>query len=154
MDYPSLSFSHFVMKHCLALLFIFSVLLLISGCSSSKGFEENKSSDEDGVYVFDEVPVEEVSNEVSENADEDTSEEYNYFVQVGAFTTNDNAETFIKSASEILSEELEIIFNSKTSLYQVRVKKAFTSRIEAAVLRDKIRLNENYKDAWIAKTPK
>jgi len=36
----------------------------------------------------------------------------------------------------------------------VRVKKAFTSRIEAAVLRDKIRLNENYKDAWIAKTPK
>ncbi|MFC2103159.1 SPOR domain-containing protein [Bacteroidota bacterium] len=125
-----------------------SLLIFISACSSS---EKNvKKQNEDKVYIFDEVPIEDVSG--TENVDD--LARYNYFVQIGAFATRNNAELFAKESSGSLVEELEILFNNNYSLYQVRIKKEFPTRAGAIELRDKIRRIEKFKDAWVVKVPK
>ena len=127
-------------------------MIICIGCSSSKETNNSGNPGDEEVYVFDEVPVEKIDEKGKENGLINNDEKnYYYFVQIGAFATRKNAETLIENASKIVSEELEIIFNNRTSLYQVRIKNAFTSRNDAAILRDKIRQTEAFRDAWIVK---
>jgi hypothetical protein len=121
-----------------------------AACSSSKESSGKNGDDESEVYVFDEVPVD---NSHIEDG-KDSNVEYNYFVQIGAFATKSNAEKFSDESAKLLNEELEIQYDNQTYLFQVKLKKVFFSRIEAAIVRDKIRLNEKYLDAWIQKEVK
>ena len=130
--------------------FTFGVLILFSfSCSTSKQNNDEKSGDND-VYVFDEVPLDDSNNT------QITPEELNYifFVQIGAFTTKTRAQDFAGKSTNFLNDELEVKYNDRTGLYTVRLKKMFQSRIEAEKVRNELRQDDRFKDAWIAKERK
>jgi len=131
-------------------IFTLGVLLFLAvSCSSSKQNTDDEGGDDD-VYVFDEVPLDDSNN--TQNAPEELN--YNFFVQIGAFTTRTSAQDFLENSTNLLNDELEIKYNDKTELYAVRLKKMFSSRTEAEKIRNEIRQNDKFKDAWIAKERK
>jgi len=132
-------------------IFTLGVLLFLSvSCSSSKQTTDEEGSDND-VYVFDEVPLDDESDNTQKPSEELN---YNFFVQIGAFTTRTSAQDFAEKSTNFLNDELEIKYNDKTELYAVRLKKMFSSRTEAEKIRDELRQNDKFKDAWIAKERK
>jgi SPOR domain len=130
------------MKQSILFTLIYSTILLFGACSSSKESTDEKGND---VYVFDEVPLND-----SDNTQTKTDEfNYNFFVQIGAFTTRTTAKEFTEKSKQILNEEFEVVYNEETELYAVRLKNIFGSRVEAETVRNQIRQNEDYADAWI-----
>ena len=130
------------------LLFTF-IIIFLGACSSSKDTTD-KNNDEEGDYVFDEVPASD-SFQV-DNAENDLI--YNYFVQIGAFTTKASAENFVEGSANTLNEELQIKYSSTSNVYTVRLKELFSSRIEAEKKRNELWQNDKFKDAWIVKEHK
>ena len=130
------------------LLFTF-IIIFLGACSSSKDTTD-KNNDEEGDYVFDEVPA-------SDSFQIDNTEKelnYNYFVQIGAFTTKASAENFVEGSTNTLNEELQIKYSSISNMYTVRLKELFSSRIEAEKKRNELWQDDKFKDAWIVKEHK
>lgn len=130
------------------LLFTF-IIIFLGACSSSKDTTD-KNNDEEGDYVFDEVPA-------SDSFQIDNTEKelnYNYFVQIGAFTTKASAENFVEGSTNTLNEELQIKYSSISNMYTVRLKELFSSRIEAEKKRNELWQDDKFKDAWIVKENK
>jgi hypothetical protein len=125
-----------------SLIFLFTFLFaaLCISCSSSveETREEIKEENPEEEYHFDEVPLEEME-----------SEQVLFFIQIGAFTTKDNAEKFAEISSEELDREVFVSYNQNVNLFVVRLKENFKDKREAEKVRDQIKLNENYKDAWV-----
>jgi hypothetical protein len=138
------------MKKLLSLLFITFVSIFLGACSSSKETTDKNNSDEDGVYIFDEVPdgdsfqIDNVENDL----------DFNFFVQIGAFTTKASAEDFAEESVNTLNKKLEIKYSSISNLYIVRLKELFSSRIEAEKKRNELWQNDKFKDAWLVKERK
>ena len=130
------------------LLFTF-IIIFLGACSSSKETTDN-NNDEEGDYVFDEVPASD-SFQI-DNAEKELN--YNYFVQIGAFTTKASAENFVEGSTNTLNEELQIKYSSISNMYTVRLKELFSSRIEAEKKRNELWQNDKFKDAWIVKEHK
>jgi len=133
-----------------SLLFVTFFAILLGACSSSKDSTDKNNNDEEGVYVFDEVPASD-SFQI-DNAEDELN--YNFFVQIGAFTTKISAEDFAEEGVHTLNKELEIKYNSISNLYTVRLKDFFNSRIEAEKIRNEMWQNDKFKDAWIVKEPR
>lgn len=131
-------------------IFTFGALLLLSvSCSSSKQ-NTDEESDVNGVYVFDDVPSGD-SFQI-DNAENDLN--FNFFVQIGAFTTKASAEEFAEESVNTLNIELEIIYSSISNLYTVRLKELFNSRSEAEKKRNELWQDDKFKDAWLVKERK
>ena len=131
-------------------IFTFGALLLLSvSCSSSKQNTDEESGD-NGVYVFDEVPA----GDSFQIDNEEKDLNFNYFVQIGAFTTKASAEDFVDGSANNLNEELVIKYSSISNVYTVRLKELFTSRIEAEKKRNELWQDDKFKDAWIVKENK
>lgn len=131
-------------------IFTFGALLLLSvSCSSSKQ-NTDEESDVNGVYVFDDVP----SGDSFQIHIEENDLNFNFFVQIGAYTTKASAEEFAEESVNTLNIELEIIYSSISNLYTVRLKELFNSRIEAEKKRNELWQDDKFKDAWIVKESK
>ena len=137
------------MNKLIAILLFTFIIIFLGACSSSKDTTDN-NNDEEGDYVFDEVPASD-SFQI-DNAENDLI--YNYFVQIGAFTTKASAEEFAEESVTTLNEELEIKYSSTSKVYTVRLKKLFSSRIEAEKRRNELWQYDKFKDAWIVKESK
>ena len=137
------------MNKLIAILFFTFITFLLGACSSSKDTTD-KNNNEEGDYVFDEVPA-------SDSFQIDNTEKelnYNYFVQIGAFTTKASAENFVEGSTNTLNEELQIKYSSISNMYTVRLKELFSSRIEAEKRRNELWQDDKFKDAWIVKEHK
>lgn len=131
-------------------IFIFGVLLLFSvSCSSSKQNTNEDSGDEE-IYIFDKVPASD-SFQI-DNTEDDLN--YNFFVQIGAFSSKKSAEDFADEGANTLNKEFEVKYNSKSNLYTVRLKEFFNSRNEAEKIRNELWQDDKFKDAWIVKEHK
>ena len=131
-------------------IFTFGALLLLSvSCSSSKQ-NTDEESDVNGVYVFDDVP----SGDSFQIHIEENDLNFNFFVQIGAYTTKASAEEFAEESVNTLNIELEIIYSSISNLYTVRLKELFNSRSEAEKKRNELWQDDKFKDAWIVKESK
>ncbi len=131
-------------------IFTFGALLLLSvSCSSSKQ-NTDEESDANGVYVFDDVP----SGDSFQIHNEENDLNFNFFVQIGAFTTKASAEEFAEESENTLNKELEIKYSSNSNLYTVRLKELFNSRSEAEKKRNELWQDDKFKDAWIVKESK
>jgi hypothetical protein len=131
-------------------IFTFGALLLLSvSCSSSKQ-NTDEESDVNGVYVFDDVP----SGDSFQINNEENDLNFNFFVQIGAYTTKASAEEFAEESVNTLNIELEIIYSSISNLYTVRLKELFNSRSEAEKKRNELWQDDKFKDAWIVKESK
>ena len=130
-------------------IFTFGALLLSVSCSSSKQ-NTDEESDVNGVYVFDDVP----SGDSFQINNEENDLNFNFFVQIGAYTTKASAEEFAEESVNTLNIELEIIYSSISNLYTVRLKELFNSRSEAEKKRNELWQDDKFKDAWIVKESK
>ena len=130
-------------------IFTFGALLLSVSCSSSKQ-NTDEESDVNGVYVFDDVP----SGDSFQIHIEENDLNFNFFVQIGAYTTKASAEEFAEESVNTLNIELEIIYSSISNLYTVRLKELFNSRSEAEKKRNELWQDDKFKDAWIVKENK
>ena len=133
-----------------SIIFITFVTIFFVACSSSKDTSDKNNNDGDEDYVFDEVPASD--SYIPDNTEEDLK--YNFFVQIGAFTSKKSAEDFAEESANNLNKEIEVKYISNSNLYTVRLKEFFRSRIEAEKIRNELWQDDKFKDAWIVKEPR
>ena len=133
-----------------SIIFVTFIAIFLGACSSSKDTSDKNNNNEEEGYVFDEVPAGDSFQ--PDNAEDDLN--YNFFVQIGAFTTKISAEDFEAEAVNTLNKELVVKYSSISNLYTVRLKEFFNSRIEAEKIRNELWQDDKFKDAWIVKEPK
>ena len=129
------------------LLFVTFITIFLGACSSSEKSTKKEDGEEEDVYIFDEVPASD-SFQI-DNAENDLN--FNFFVQIGAFTTKVSAEDFAEEGVQTLNKEFEVKYSSISNLYTVRLKEFFNSRIEAEKIRNELWQDDKFKDAWIVK---
>ncbi len=144
--------------------------LFVFACSSGNNTVQKKNKTEEEPYIFDAVgtvetenpkeektqntpdstQVEEKVNETEEkNETTETIEDPIYFVQLGAFTTQEAAEEFVKESKEILKDqEFTITFSDKVNLFVVQLP-PFKDRKEAEKVRNRLWKFDKFKDAFI-----
>jgi cell division septation protein DedD len=72
-----------------------------------------------------------------------------YFVQLGAFTTQERAEEFIKEAEDLLNEKsFTITFSDEKELFLVQLP-PFKDKKEAEKVRNRLWKYQQFKDAFI-----
>lgn len=123
-----------------------SALLLLSfliGCTASQ-----QSSGEDKVYVFDEIPKENTIDAPKTGEYPNLNETY-YVVQIGAFTTKERADQFAEMSKTKIKNEINITYNDAVKLYVVQITPFYKSKKEAELVRDEIKINPEFSDAWI-----
>ncbi len=143
--------------------------LFVFACSSGNETVQKKNKTEEEPYIFDAVgtvepekpkeinkitspdssQVQEKMKEETKNEAEETVEEPMYFVQIGAFTTQERAEEFVKEAKEILkNQEFTITFSDRVNMFVVQLP-PFKDRKEAEKIRNRLWKYDKFKDAFI-----
>lgn len=128
-------------------LFILFVMINIVSCSSSIEETREEEVSEEEKYVFDEIPENEFEDEIPE-------QELNYLIQIGAFTTKQNAENFAELSRKKLGKEISVSFENDINLFVVRLEEKFNNKEAAEVVRDELRQSEEFKDAWVVSSLK
>ena len=129
---------------------IFVTLLILScvliSCSSSEETQVKKQQVEtDTVYVFDEIPPEDVfefETPVQQSFDV-------YVVQIGAFSSFDRAKIFADKSWAKLNREIKVEYKQAKNLYVVWIYPPFQDKTSAEVYRNEIQKSGEFKDAWI-----
>ena len=133
---------NFVIKFSLLLL---SVTLLISCSSTEETQVKNKEVKTDSVYIFDEIPPEDLfklESPVQQSVDV-------YVVQIGAFSSIDRAKEFAELSRYKLNKEIKVEYKSDKNLYVVWIYPPFEEKQSAVEYRNKIQLDGDFTDAWI-----
>jgi hypothetical protein len=134
-------------NNSLRLYCILFLILFVTSCSSSD--ETTKKEDqkaEDEIYVFDEVPIDD-----SQPSDvlPPTAVEKDYVIQIGAFSTKQNADIFAQESNTILSEDIKVDYDERLRLFVVTLSRVFNSRAAAANRRDELWKYKEFSDAWL-----
>ncbi|MCZ7612956.1 MAG: SPOR domain-containing protein [Ignavibacteriaceae bacterium] len=74
-----------------------------------------------------------------------------YVVQIGAFSNLESAKEFAEKSRQVLSKDIKVEFNQQKNLYVVWIHPPFENKIQAESYRNELRMNEEFKDAWIVK---
>jgi len=157
---------------------LFASLFYLISCSATKETsEESTSTEQQSVYVFDDVSstdatstaAEEVTpTEVSKDtkpaseieskdstytfdfeSKEETSTTFQLFiVQLGAFSTLEKAETFVSNTKDKSNYELNIHYSDKVKLHVVQLT-PFRTREKADEVRDELRKIKEFNGAFI-----
>ena len=138
---------------------IFFSLFLITlfACSTSQQTtDQADTSQDDEIYVFDDAGISDSADSITnvpieyDTADvvDSIEKPVEYIVQLGAFTTRDRAETFVKENQSKVNGEMSITFSERTKLYTVQLP-PFSTRGDAEIVRDELRLIPIFYDAWI-----
>lgn len=124
-----------------------SLLLFLTtffiGCTTSQ-----KSSGEDQIYVFDDIPKENTIDAPKTGEYPNLNQTY-YVVQIGAFTTKEKAEAFAEMSRAKLKNNISITYSDTVKLYVVQITPFYKTKKESELVRDEIRLNSEFSDAWI-----
>ena len=123
----------------LSVLFIFTLI----GCTASQD-----STGEDKIYVFDDIPKENTIEAPKTGEYPNLNQTY-YVVQIGAFTTKEKAESFAEMSKSKIKNEIDITYSDPVKLYVVQITPFYKSKKEAELVRDEIKLNPEFNDAWI-----
>ena len=135
----------FDLKNTLGILFflVLSFVLNIS-CSSSEE-TQSKKQETDSVYVFDEIPPEDLF--ILESPAQQSIDVY--VVQIGAFSTFKHAKEFADQSWLKLNKEIKVEFKEDKNLYVVWIYPPFENKISADNCRKEIQVGDAFKDAWI-----
>ena len=132
------------------LILFFLFLLLISvffiSCSSSEETQVNKQETvEDTVYIFDEVPPEDLfkfESPAQQSIDV-------YVIQIGAFSSIDRAKDFAEQSRARLNKEIKVEYKPDKNLYVVWIYPPFQDKESAIGYRSDIQKTGEFGDAWI-----
>jgi cell division protein FtsN len=143
---------------------VFSVLLiiLIYGCSLTDETTKDSAKDVE-VYVFDEIVKSEPSEikkdssfipeKVVEKVEVNTSiPEQTFIVQVGAFTSRERADQFIRENKSKITEQMLIVYRQDVNLYAVQLP-AFSKKSDAEEAKNQIGKIAQFKGAFIISSP-
>ncbi len=144
----------------LSTLILFS--LLLSACSSTQQTTQSKTEPKDSLYVFDKVPVDTTKPVILSKEAAPAEESQNiqniqtpyYLVQIGAFTTKDRAQEFVDKTQSLLNQQVKITLNPDINLFVVRLAKIYTTHDDAEKVKDDLRQQEAFKDAWVVTVAK
>lgn len=117
---------------------------IINSCSSQIETQEKKA-DADSLYIFDEVPPEDIfkfESPVQQSIDV-------YVVQIGAFSSLEKAKEFAENSRAILNRDIKVEFNQQKNLYVVWIHPTFEDKNMAENYRNELKNYEEFKDAWI-----
>ena len=121
---------------------VFSFLVLTS-CSSLK-----LADDEKQVYIFDEIP-EDQTIEAPENGEYPNINSSYYVVQIGAYTTDEKANSFAEIGRTKTNYKCSVVYSESLKLHLVQIIPFFKNREEAEKVRDNLRQLKEFSDAWI-----
>lgn len=131
------------MKKLFLILSLFVFVNLIISCSASQ-----QSSQGERIYVFDEQNNQE-KIDVKKDGEYPNIDETYYVVQIGAFTTKERAENFAESSRKKIDKEVIITYSENNNLYLVQISPFFRSRQEADLVRDELKVMDEFNDVWI-----
>ena len=127
-------------KGMLVLLFSF---LVLTSCSSLK-----LADDEKQVYIFDEIP-EDQTIDAPENGEYPNINSSYYVVQIGAYTTDEKANSFAEIGRTKTNYKCSVVYSESLKLHLVQIIPFFKNREEAEKVRDNLRKLKEFSDAWI-----
>ena len=140
---------NFTIHRFWTLLFVMSTMIYFVSCSPFEETQKNqyneKEKNVDSVYIFDEVPPENLFK--LESPVQQSSEVF--VVQIGAFSSIERAKDFAEQSRKILNENIKVEFNEMKNLYVVWIHPPFEDKISAENYRSELGKNEAFKDAWI-----
>ncbi len=145
-----------IMKR-LILLFLAAVLLY--SCSSFETAVKQEQKKPPEVYVFDDVSKVDTAKadttkkpvpqtEVTEEKPAEPVSVKSFIVQVGAFTSKERAEAFIKENQNKILQKMNVSFSNQVQLYVVQLP-SLSSREEAEKQRNELWKIPGFKDAFI-----
>lgn len=125
---------------------IVSTLIMISlfGCTTL----HQETDEQKQVYIFDEVPEEKTIEAPKTGEYPDIKETY-FVVQVGAYTSEEKANSFAEMSRNKTNYKFSVVFSEKLNLYLVQVIPFFKSRTEAEEVRNNLWKVTEFVDAWI-----
>jgi len=158
-----------VMKTSLKII-SFIIFILLTACSSTQETSKEEEPAKEQIYVFDdagtdstvitapieteietadtnnfireeEIPLQEESADIATPAS-------GFTVQLGAFSTKEKAEIFVKENQKDINHKMEIHYSTKVNLFVVWLQK-FSTKEEAESVRNSLWTNQKYKDAFI-----
>jgi cell division protein FtsN len=143
---------------------VFSVLLiiLIYGCSLTDETTKDSAKDVE-VYVFEEIVKSEpnetkkettfIPEKVVEKVEVSPSiPEQNFIVQVGAFTSRERADQFIRENKSKITQQMLIVYRQDVNLYAVQLP-AFSKKSDAEGAKNQIGKITQFKGAFIISSP-
>jgi cell division protein FtsN len=135
------------MKIIAGLILSIVVVLLIPSCSSKEVTKDNTTK-KDTVYVFDQVSPDTVKQKEPPAVTQNNTT-ISYYIQIGAFSTMEKAESFTDIAKKKFNYDISIKYNEMIKLYVVQLTTPYKSHSEAEKVRDEIKQFQEYHDAWI-----
>jgi len=142
---------------------VFSIILLIGifGCSTSEDTTKQTEKKEPDVYIFDDVQKDAVNINDTTRAVPSVEEvkvepvkieqaisTKKFIIQLGAFTTEERAETFINENKSKTELTMSIVYREQIKLFAVQLP-PFTTKEEAEKTRNNLWLIQSFKDAFI-----
>lgn len=124
-----------------------SILVTFWIVNSCSPFEETqvKKQETDSVYIFDEIPQEDVFK-----LETPVPQKFAvYVVQIGAFSDLERAKEFAEQSRAKLNKDIKVEFNEKKNLYVVWIHPPFQEKSAAETFRTELWNYEEFKDAWI-----
>ena len=132
------------MMKILVVSFLIFMVSLFLGCTASQQNADNEKQ----VYIFDEVP-EEKTIEPSKTGEYPNTVSSYYVVQIGAFTTEEKADTFAEISRTKTNYKSSVVYNENLKLWLVQIIPFFKSRTEAEEVRNNLWKLQEFVDAWI-----
>ena len=124
--------------------YTFISLIFFAGCSTL----HQEADEQKQVYVFDEVP-EDKTIDVPKTGEYPNLKQAYYVVQVGAYTTEERANTFAEMSKKKTNYKFSVVYSESLKLYLLQVIPFFKSRTEAEEVRDNLWKISEFVDAWI-----
>jgi len=123
---------------------------MLWGCSSTtETAKDDTNKNDQEIYVFDDVVNEDtLSTQKDSLISENITSNEKFTVQVGAFSSMDKAEKFVKLNQSLIDWKMNITFSSSVNYYVVQLP-AFSSRSEAEKVRDQLWKTKIFNDAFI-----
>jgi len=121
------------------------IMSFLISCSSSEETQRETNQETDTVYVFDEIPPEDIfkfESPAPEVADV-------YVIQIGAFSSFDRAKEFADKSWNKLNKEIKVEYKAIKNLYVVWIYPPFQDKESALRFREEIQKDVEFNDAWI-----
>ena len=142
------------MKLFFKTLTIIPVALFIFACSGSEETTENTTTQDQEIYIFDDVN--DADSTITTNTELlpiDTVESIislpnKHIVQVGAYTTEERAQRFVMLNQPLIKWKMKISFSTKVELWVVQLP-SFETRAKAEEVRNNLWKIKTFQDAFI-----
>lgn len=137
------------MRNKYVMLLVMLLSIFMAACSAPEEISDNSDSEKDETYVFDEIPLDSTIETEPKNVLRETRQASHFVVQIGAFTTRQKAELFLKKSSEKISDEILVVYSYEVNLFVVQLSEKFTNKNDAVKKRNSLKILDDFKDAWV-----